>query len=94
MIAVFDGVSLMPDLMRMDAETINLLKTICVAGGVRPAFDGTSNARLEQLANIGLIVSLESPTDKATKRSPRRFYRPTELGRAVFRKLSDEDTGC
>jgi hypothetical protein len=92
-IALFYSVSLKPDLILMDAETINLLKTICVAGGVRPGFDGTSNARLEQLANIGLIDSIEIPTDKATKRSPRRLYRPTELGRAVFRKLSDEDTG-
>lgn len=75
----------------MDEDTINLLKTICVAGGMRPGFDGNSNARLEQLANAGLVDSLEIPTDHPATGIPRRFYRPTEMGRAMFRKLSDTD---
>ncbi len=40
----------------MDDETINLLKTVCVAGGARSGFNGDSNARLEQLVEVGLLV--------------------------------------
>jgi hypothetical protein len=75
----------------VDDDTIDLLKTVCVAGGVRPGFNGDSNARLEQLAAAGLLDSVEIPSDQPTTRIPRRLYRPTELGRAMFRKLSDKD---
>jgi hypothetical protein len=30
----------------MDDDTLDLLKTVCVAGSVRPAFEGNSNERL------------------------------------------------
>ena len=74
----------------LDEESINLLRTICVAGSARPGFDGNSNARLEELNKAGLVDSLENPAHQPTKGKPQRLYRPTEMGRAMLRKLLDE----
>ena len=48
----------------MDNETLNLLQTVCAAGGARASFNGDANARLEQLVEDLLDRSLE-PCKKA-----------------------------
>jgi len=74
----------------MDDDTLDLLKTVCVAGGVRPAFEGNSNERLAQLVSAGLLESVKMPSGDPKRTVARRNYRPTESGRAIFRKLSEK----
>ena len=71
----------------MDDETISVLRTVCVAGGARPGFNGDSNARLEQLVEAGLLVveEVSSADPKAAART--RFYRPTKRGVTMVQKL-------
>jgi hypothetical protein len=51
----------------MDDETINLLRTGCVAGRVCAAFDGACEARLEELVEHGSreIIRAFQSTGKA-----------------------------
>jgi hypothetical protein len=70
----------------MDAETIATLKTVCTAGRAAAGFNGDSNARLEQLAEAGLLVLESAPKAKG----PRSAYKPTEKGQELFRRLSKE----
>jgi hypothetical protein len=72
----------------MDDDTQNLLKTVCVAGGVRPAFDGNSNERLDQLVRAGLLEVVDILSEGPKRKGRRRYYRPTESGRALCRTLS------
>jgi hypothetical protein len=66
----------------MDNETMNLLQTVCAAGGARPAFNGDQNARLEQLVKDGLL-DVANPTN-----TRRRLYRPTKKGVAMVAQAS------
>jgi len=68
----------------MDAETIATLKTVCTAGRARSGFNEDSNARLEQLANDGLLAEIAAPKAKG----PRKAYKPTEKGREVVKQLA------
>jgi hypothetical protein len=68
----------------MDTETISTLKTVCTAGGASPGFNGDSNARLEQLAEDGLLIRVNIPKPKG----PRHAYKPTEKGKDLVRKLA------
>jgi hypothetical protein len=68
----------------MDAETISALKTVCTAGGASAGFNGDSNARLEQLADDGLLVRVNVPKTK----SPRHAYKPTEKAKDLVRKMA------
>lgn len=63
--------------MPMDQETMNLLKTVCAAGGARAGFNGDANARLEQLVEEGLLDLAKQP------HSHRSFYRPTKKGASL-----------
>jgi hypothetical protein len=74
----------------MDDDTLSLLKTVCVAGRARPAFNCNSNERLDELASAGLLEVLQVPGQDPKRTVPRRYYRPTETGRAMFRKLSEK----
>jgi len=69
----------------MDSETLNLLKTVCVAGRAGAGFDGQTNARLEDLAQSGLLQETTNPPGSPMSKPPRRSYRPTEKGRALVR---------
>jgi hypothetical protein len=71
----------------MDDDTLDLLKTVCVAGCVHSAFNCNSNERLEQLENAGLLVVVNVPRDDSQRSVPRRYYRPTEMGKAMFPDL-------
>jgi hypothetical protein len=68
----------------MDAETISALRIVCTAGGASSGFNGDSNARLERLAEDGLLVVVNLPKTKG----PRRAYKPTEKGKEVVRQLA------
>ena len=68
--------------MNMDAETIATLKIVCTAGSASSGFNGDSNARLEELAQEGLLVSVTKP------KAPRRAYKPTEKGKEMVRQLA------
>lgn len=71
----------------VDDQTISVLKTVCVAGGARPGFNQDSNARLEWLAEAGLLA-LDKPRSKETTAvRSRRFYRPTKKGLELFQLL-------
>jgi hypothetical protein len=70
--------------MNMDAETITTLKIVCTAGQASSGFDDNSNARLEQLAQDGLLVAVSINKPKG----PRRAYKPTEKGKEVIRQLA------
>ena len=72
----------------MDDDSLNLLKTICVAGRARPAFNCDSNERLDQLVSAGLLEVLKVPGQDPKRTVPRRYYRPTETGRAMAGMLS------
>ena len=68
----------------MDAETFATLKTVCTAGQARTGFNDECNARLEELAENGLIEAELVPRRKGAGRS----YTPTEKGRELVRRLS------
>jgi hypothetical protein len=74
----------------MDDETLNLLKTSCAAGSVRPSFNGNSNERLEQLQKAGLLDVVDVPGEGTRRRERRFYYRPTKMGREMCRKLSEQ----
>jgi hypothetical protein len=73
----------------MDNDTLSLLKTVCVAGRARSAFDGNSNERLEKLVEEGLLVVVNATAAGLPQRVPKRYYRPTEQGREMYRKLTE-----
>jgi hypothetical protein len=75
----------------MDDDTLNLLKTVCAAGSAYPAFNCSSNERLDDLARAGLLAVVQVPDEDPKRTVPRRYYRPTEMGRAMTRKLSEKD---
>ena len=60
---------------------MNLLQTVCAAGGARAAFNGDSNARLEQLVEDGLLNVANLPNAR------RSFYRPTKKGVTMVQTL-------
>jgi len=68
----------------MDAEMISTLKTVCTAGTAGPGFNEDSNARLEQLADEGLLVRVTIPKTKG----PRRAYKPTEKAKDLVCKMA------
>jgi hypothetical protein len=70
--------------MTMDAETISTLKIVVTAGHASSGFNDDSNARLEQLAQDGLLVAVGANRPKG----PRRAYKPTEKGKEVVRQLA------
>lgn len=69
--------------MNMDAETIATLKIVCTAGRASSGFNDDSNARLEQLAQDGLLVAVGNKP-----KGPRRAYKPTEKGKEMIRQLA------
>ena len=71
----------------MDWETISTLKTVCAAGRAREGFNEDSNRRLEQLADMGLLIVSQAPTSKLR----RRLYKPTEKGWRVYESVRKED---
>jgi hypothetical protein len=66
----------------MDNETLNLLQTVCAAGGARASFNGDANARLEQLVEEGLLDVATAP------HAHRSLYRPTKKGVTMVQKLN------
>ena len=62
----------------MDDDTLDLLKTVCVAGSVRSAFEDNSNERLAQLVSAGLLESAKIPSGDPKRTVAWRNYRPTE----------------
>ena len=65
----------------MDHETLNLLHTVCVAGGARAAFNDDANARLDLLVEAGLLAIADPLTPETQPAARRhRFYRPTKKG--------------
>jgi hypothetical protein len=65
----------------MDNETLNLLQTVCAAGGARASFNGDANARLEQLVEEGLLDVAAAP------HAHRSLYRPTKKGVTMVQTL-------
>jgi hypothetical protein len=65
----------------MDNETLNLLQTVCAAGGARASFNGDANARLEQLVEEGLLDVATAP------HAHRSLYRPTKKGVIMVQTL-------
>ena len=74
----------------MDNETLSLLKTVCAAGRARPGYDGDSNARLDKLVDEGLLAIVNSAASGTSSNLPRRHYQPTEQGRDMLRRLSEQ----
>ncbi len=70
--------------MNMDPETIATLKIVVTAGHASSGFNDDSNARLEQLAQDGLLVAVSANKPKG----PRRAYKPTDKGKEVVRQLA------
>lgn len=66
----------------MDNETLNLLQTVCAAGGARASFNGDANARLEQLVEEGLLDVATAP------HAHRSLYRPTKKGVTMVQRLN------
>jgi hypothetical protein len=67
----------------MDDETISTLTTVCTAGCAREGFNGDTNERLKQLADVGLLVVAYAPDLLAQ----RRVYTPTRKGWERFKEL-------
>jgi hypothetical protein len=74
----------------MDGETIDVLRTVCVAGRIRSGFNGDCNARLEQLLKAGLLAVVEVPPGNRKRLGTQRSYVPTESGVKLSRKMSEE----
>ena len=70
----------------MDSETISTLKTVCAAGRAREGYNDDSNRRLEQLADMGLLVVSQAPIMLR-----RRLYKPTEEGWRFYERVTKED---
>jgi len=64
----------------MDQETLNVLKTVCVAGGARAGYNDDANARLDLLVEAGLLAVAEPHESHSTKIRRWRFYKPTSKG--------------
>jgi len=64
----------------MDQDTMNVLRTVCVAGGARAGFNCDANARLDLLVEAGLLTVAEPQAPEPGKVVRRRFYRPTTKG--------------
>jgi len=73
----------------MDEDTLSLLKTVCAAGSARAGYNGNANARLDELVEEGLLDVVNAAAASASK-VPRRYYQPTEQGRAMLRQLSEK----
>jgi len=71
----------------MDDDTLSVLKTVCVAGQARAGFNDNSNARLEQLVEAGLLHVVQASNAGSKSAVPRRYYKPTEKGKAIYRQL-------
>jgi hypothetical protein len=71
----------------MDDDTLSLLKTICAAGRAREGYDDNANAKLEQLAEEGLLHAVDSASVGRAAKTPRLSYQPTERAHALLRKL-------
>jgi hypothetical protein len=71
----------------MDDDTLSVLKTVCVAGQARAGFNDNSNARLEQLVEAGLLDVVNAANADSNRAVPRRYYQPTEKGKAIYRQL-------
>jgi hypothetical protein len=76
-----------PKNIPLDGETINMLRTVCVAGRVRSAFNGDSNARIEQLVAAGFLAVVSVPASDPNAIRPQRSYRPTQSGRELLHEL-------
>lgn len=74
----------------MDDETLNLLKTVCAAGHARASYDGNANARLDKLVEEGLLNVVQTAAAGTSPKIPRRYYKPTEQGRAMLRRLAEQ----
>lgn len=62
----------------MDDDTVNLLKTVCAAGRARPAFNDSSNERLEQLEDAGLLDLISTPSEDPNSPAPRSWLSTNE----------------
>lgn len=74
----------------MDEDMLSLLKTVCVAGRARSGFNGNANERLDKLVEEGLLDTVSTASSDVKVKVPRRYYRPTEQGRAMCRKLTEK----
>ena len=72
----------------MDEDLLSLLETVCVAGRARSGFNGKAHAQLEKLVEEGLLDAENASPSDTDARVPRRYYRPTEQGWAMCRKLT------
>lgn len=72
----------------MDDETLSVLKTVCVAGRARAGYNEQSNDQLEQLVQAGLLDVVHAASADPKTRIPRRYYQPTEKGKAMYLQLS------
>jgi hypothetical protein len=71
----------------MDDDTLSVLKTVCVAGQARPGFNDESNARLDQLVEEGFLRVVQASSAGSKVSVPRRYYKPTEKGQAMYKQL-------
>jgi hypothetical protein len=67
----------------MDDETISTFNTVCTAGYACEGFNGETNERLRQLADVGLLVVAQAPSFLAR----RHAYTPTNKGWELFKRL-------
>lgn len=74
----------------MDDDTLSLMKTVCVSGRARPTFNGNSNERLDKLVDEGLLDVVTVPSANPKRPLPRRYFKPTEKGRAMYRTLREQ----
>jgi len=72
---------------------MNVLRTVCVAGGARGGFNCDANARLELLVEAGLLTVAE-PEHEMGKVARRRFYRPTSKGVTVAQTHKTQGVGA
>lgn len=70
----------------MDKESLATLRTVITAGHAREGYIGDRNARLQELADEGLLTLGEEVTSKG----PRRTYAPTAMGRELIRQLAEK----
>ena len=67
----------------MDEETISTFNTVCTAGYACEGFNGETNERLRQLADVGLLVVSQAPSFLTR----RPAYTPTNQGWELFKRL-------
>ena len=68
----------------MDSETISTLKTVCTAGRACEGYNGDQNRRLEDLADMGLLVVSQAPS----LIRKRRAYEPTQKGWELYKQVA------